>query len=682
MKNLNTIYDILKKDADLVNAEGELLKNVIYEKAMKMDASLLRLLYSEAVTKEMFFTDVEGVAVFDKVKFGWLLDSKDFLPDSYTMFKNQIMLVDGNNESLVGNNEVVLSFPYKDCLLEMDSTEETEVRREVFYNETLMKAEIDTMLDPKCFSNIKKVSAEGESEVLEFNDTDNLIIKGNNLLSMYSLLPRYKERIKCMYWDILYNREKDYVPYNDSFKHTSWLTMMKNRLKVAQELLKPEGVIFLQCDDTELHYLKVLCDEIFERSNYVNTISVKMKNIAGASGGGEDKRFKKNIEYILIYAKDYNSMNKFENVYKYTELMELIKQYEENGTSWKYTPVLYYDGDKEYLASTVDGDGNEIKIYIRHNPIFKPITGIAKEEGITLKEAYYKYWHRIYQTFLPQSSIRPRMIEKIKELGDEHTFYSIEYTPKTGRNKGNVIEQFYKGDTYRLMAWLSDVCEEIDGVIYKKDMQGTLWDFVGGTKNLTKEGQVQLPNGKKPESLVNAVLSCCMKPGDICLDAYLGSGTTAAVAHKKGLQYIGLEQLDKHMELAKTRLQNVINGDPSGISADEEWTGGGSYVYCELADNSHAIIDRIKNCEESELQGIYTELQNSEFISYRVDINALINSATQFNGLSEDDKRKLLISIIDKNTLYVNYADINDSDYGINENTKAFNDSFYMKGEQ
>ena len=142
------------------------------------------------------------------------------------------------------------------------------------------------------------------------------------------------------------------------------------------------------------------------------------------------------------------------------------------------------------------------------------------------------------------------------------------------------------------------------------------------------------------------------------------------------------EQLDKHMELAKTRLQNVINGDPSGISADEEWTGGGSYVYCELADNSHAIIDRIKNCEESELQGIYTELQNSEFISYRVDINALINSATQFNELSEDDKRKLLISIIDKNTLYVNYADINDSDYGINENTKAFNDSFYMKGEQ
>ena len=142
----------------------------------------------------------------------------------------------------------------------MDSTKETETRREVFYNEVLMKSEIDTLLEPKCLANIRKISEEGEEEVSEFGDQDNLIIKGNNLLAMYSLLPRYREGIKCMYWDILYNREKDYVPYNDSFKHSSWLTMMKNRLTVARELLKPEGAIFLQCDDTEMAYLKVLFD--------------------------------------------------------------------------------------------------------------------------------------------------------------------------------------------------------------------------------------------------------------------------------------------------------------------------------------------------------------------------------------------------------------------------------------
>lgn len=140
--------------------------------------------------------------------------------------------------------------------------------------------------------------------------------------------------------------------------------------------------------------------------------------------------------------------------------------------------------------------------------------------------------------------------------------------------------------------------------------------------------------------------------------------------------------MDYIEELIVTRLRNVIEGDSTGISKFIDWNGGGSFVYCELADNSQKLIDRIKNCEESELQSIYTELQNSDFISYRVDINELTNSATQFEELSEDDKRKLLISIIDKNTLYVNYADINDSDYDIDDNTKAFNDSFYMKGEQ
>lgn len=151
MKNLNTIYDILKKDSDLVNAEGELLKNVIYEKAMKMDASLLRLLYSEEVTKKMFFTDVDGAVVFDKVKFGWLLDSKDFLPDSYTMFKNKIMLVDKNNESINKSSDVVISFPYKECVLEGGQTREDEKRDEIYYNEILGKDSIDTLLAPKVF---------------------------------------------------------------------------------------------------------------------------------------------------------------------------------------------------------------------------------------------------------------------------------------------------------------------------------------------------------------------------------------------------------------------------------------------------------------------------------------------------------------------------------------------------
>ena len=200
--------------------------------------------------------------------------------------------------------------------------------------------------------------------------------------------------------------------------------------------------------------------------------------------------------------------------------------------------------------------------------------------------------------------------------------------------------------------------------------------------NIAREGGVKLDSGKKPEDLLRRIVEISTDEGDIVMDFFGGSGTTAAVAHKLGRKYITVDQMDYIDELIVTRLRNVIEGDATGISKFIDWTGGGSFVYCELGDNSQKLIDKIKKCKESELQSIYIELQNSDFISYRVDINELINSARQFEELNEDDKRKLLISIIDKNTLYINYADINDLDYGINENTKAFNDSFYMKGEQ
>lgn len=408
----------------------------------------------------------------------------------------------------------------------------------------------------------------------------------------------------------------------------------------------------------------------------MNTLSIKMKNLAGASGGGEDKRFKKNIEYILIYAKDYESLEPFNGVYVYTEMSELIEQYIENGVDWKYKTILYDAGEKEYIGSTVDGTGNEIKVYKRINPIYKSIKQAAKDENITEKEVYSKYGTKIFQTTNAQSSIRTRIIDYKIEQNIQEDLLSIEYIPKTGRNKGTWYEQFYKGDKCRLFAWLKDTSEEKDGILYKKEMQGTYWDFTGAMKNVNKEGQVQLANGKKPEELVGAILDCCMKSGDIVLDAYLGSGTTAAVAHKKGLTYIGLEQLDKHIELAKTRLSNVINGDKSGISSDENWNGGGSYIYCELAENSQTYIDKIYKANTiEELVDIFNFLKESEFISYRVDINKMKDD--DFIQLSIDDAKKVLISIIDKNTLYINYSDMDNEDYVIDDNDKAFTKDFY-----
>ena len=285
VERLNDILvNLLKTDSRYFTDEGELLKNTVYEDAMKMETSLIKLLLSDDTCKARFFTEVDGVLVFDKVGFGWVINNRQFLPDSYTRFKNKIGLTDSNGDFISSTDNVVLAFPYKDCVLEFDSTDENEKRTEIFYNETLCHDDIDHLFNRKVFSNAQRHTATGIENITAFND-ENLIIKGNNLLSLYSLLDKYAGKIKCMYWDILYNTNSDQVPYNDSFKHSSWLTMMKNRLEVAKKLLRNDGVICLQCDDNEMAYLKVLCDEIFGRDNHINTICVKMSELKGFKTG-------------------------------------------------------------------------------------------------------------------------------------------------------------------------------------------------------------------------------------------------------------------------------------------------------------------------------------------------------------------------------------------------------------
>lgn len=422
-----------------------------------------------------------------------------------------------------------------------------------------------------------------------WDTTENLYIEGDNLEVLKLLQKSYFGKVKMIYIDPPYNTGQDFV-YKDDFKdnvsnyleitkqknkinpetngrfHTDWLNMLYPRLKLAKNLLTEDGVIFISIDDNELENLIKTCDEIFSPDNYINTIAVRMKNIAGASGGGQDKRLKKNIEYVVCYAKDYSAFNSFNNVYDYTPLNELLQQYKDQGTSWKYTSVLVSEGEKKYVGSTIDGDGNEIKIYSRHEYVIKSINQIVKDEELSENEAYNKYATKIFQTQMPQSSIRPRVMEKVKELGINNDLYSIEYVPKTGRNKGKVYEQFYKGENFRLFAWLKDVTEEIDGILFKKDLQGTLWDFVGGTKNLTKEGGVPFPNGKKPLALIERLISMQTDSDSLILDFFSGSATTAHAVIKLNAQDEGKrkfimvqlpESTDENSEEAKDGFKNI-----------------------------------------------------------------------------------------------------------------------------
>lgn len=656
MKNIEILYDVLKASPSFTDNEGNLLKNAIQEAALKMNPELLGLLIKNPETKSMFFSEVDEFLVFDKERFNWVIDSKDFLPSSYTGFKNKIMLTDEKGNSLKNNNDVVLSFPCKDCLLEMDSTKETDDRQEIFFNEVLMKKEIDTLLAPKVMSSAKRYDESGIQETTTLSDKDNLIIKGNNLLAMHSLLPRYKGQIKLMYWDILYNTESDKVPYADSFKHSSWLTMMKNRLEVSKQLLREDGVICLQCDDNEQSYLTVLCDEVFGRNNRVNTLVVEMASTGGLKRSHKDKHFLKTKEYILIYSLS-------ENIF-------LNCQYNIADTLDGHFNI-WFDGknltsvkkviDEQFPHLNIDS-----KFWLTHKDIKKFIISNA---------------NNIFQYHpAPTWTLDPKHIKETLYSDKDADVYrftnidngSIEYC-KTVNNK----------EKYGRMEPLEWNIEIINGEKEISVLRGDIWkNFHKDMGNVKKEGQANLTNGKKPERLIFDLISSFTSENDIVLDAYLGSGTTAAVAHKMGRQYIGIEQLDSHMDMAVKRLQGVIAGEQSGISKSVNWQGGGNFVYCELAKNSQNMIDKISSVPEADLSALYDEIKASDFICYRVDIDAMDKEKDGFEKLSEIEKRHFLISIIDKNTLYINYADMDDSDYSIDADTKKFNNNFYKEENQ
>lgn len=415
-------------------------------------------------------------------------------------------------------------------------------------------------------------------------ETENMLIHGDNLLALKALEQQYTGRIKCIYIDPPYNTGAAFEHYDDNLEHSIWLKLMKARLKILRNLLAEDGTIWIQIDDEEQAYLKVLCDEVFGRGNFINMISVNMKNVAGASGGGEDKRLKKNCEYILSYAKDYSLLPLFNGPYQYTEISELIQQYIDEGRSWKYTTVLIDPGTKEYIGSTVDGDGNEIKVYARKNVVTKSINSLAREENITVKDAYKKYGINVFRTTNAQTSIRTRIIDFRIEHGVKDDFLSIEYIPRTGKNRGTIYEQFYKDDKCNLFVWLKDTSEVIDGELYKKDLQGTYWDMNPYMKNVTHEGGVTFPNGKKPEQLLRQIIEMTTSPGEIILDSFLGSGTTVATAQKLGRKWIGIEVGEHAYSHCIPRLRAVIDGnDTSGITQSIHWQGGGGYKFYELA---------------------------------------------------------------------------------------------------
>ena len=282
MKLYSTIEALLKKEPNYVTDDGDLKKWVIISKAQNYDAALISLLLENPEIKTHFFIPIKDILVFNQALFIEFMEQKNYLNDSFTAYKNKIGLtIDG--KFLNQRNEVALVWPYKDCILEGGQSREEDKREEIFFNEVLAQDEINQLLDPKVFSNAKTYSPQGEKAFESFTRneqgtiTDNLVIKGNNLLALHSLKEEFAGKVKLIYIDPPYNTGSDSFGYNDNFNHSTWLTFMKNRLEVAKELLRDDGFICCHIDNNEGEYLKVLLDEIFKRENGLNTFYIRVR---------------------------------------------------------------------------------------------------------------------------------------------------------------------------------------------------------------------------------------------------------------------------------------------------------------------------------------------------------------------------------------------------------------------
>ncbi|MCA0986575.1 site-specific DNA-methyltransferase [Guptibacillus algicola] len=384
------------------------------------------------------------------------------------------------------------------------------------------------------------------------NNASNYLIQGDNLEVLRILKKSYTNQVDTIYIDPPYNTGQDLI-YNDKFDepvesylqatkqadeqglltsnpkstgryHANWLNMLYPRVKLAWSLLKEDGIICVSISDIEVANLRKMMDEIFGEENFINTVSVKSKVNAGASGGGEDKKLKKNIEYIHIYAKNIDKLPALKDLYQYKELMQLISEMKDEGQSWKYTSVLVDYGERQKLGTTYDGNGDPIEIYIRKDLQRKSINQIMKEEKISEEEVYRKYLNNIFSDTNAQSSIRQRVIDKCGHL-NQGELYEVEYTPRSGKDRGNKVVHHYISNTVRRVIWLADVVDEVDGKLLKKERLSTLWDDID-FNNVGKEGEIPYPNGKKPIELIKRCIRINNKPKGLILDFFAGSGST------------------------------------------------------------------------------------------------------------------------------------------------------------
>ena len=614
--------------------EEQLNKNKLAELARKYDAKLLEVLISDEEVKDHFFSSIQdGVLVFKKDVFLQFLNNKEFLPDSFTAYKTKIGLATETGQYLSENNNVVLNFPYKDCVLEGGQTKEDSKRQEVFFNETLAPTEITRLLDDKVLTNFKRYDKNGKQEVTELNENDNLIIKGNNLIALHSLKKRFAGKVKMIYIDPPYyfdgTKDADSFSYNSNFKLSTWLTFMKNRLEIAKELLVDGGVLLVSISEDGQAYLRVLMDEVLTKNNFVETFI--WRNTDNADSLGNKSR--SGIEYIHAYEKNKDTSTRWIGKDAENGDAPLINKSNSIGTLEFKPGIIHFNIPDGYYSSGK-----------------KP--SVTLEDDLIIENGKNKNTIRLTGKFKWGQDYLDNEVSKGSYFIIKTDKFSIRYQKA---EVGNIAPEKFIDERYLAKTF---------GVGTNEDANSHLQSL-----NLNF-------SYSKPESLLAFFVRAVTSEGDIVLDFFMGSGTTAAVAHKMNRQFIGIEQMDYIETVAVERLKKVIAGEQGGISKDVDWQGGGSFVYCELKNDAQEFKSKIQEATSTEeLTELLKLAKQSSFLSYRIDPKKLREN--EFKQLSLAEQKQILLEIVDNNNLYVNYSDIDDVSYNISDAEKRMNHEFY-----
>lgn len=644
MKLYQTLEQQLKKEPNFVTDNGELKKWVVLNKAQNFDEELIGLLLDNADLKDKFFVKVKGTLVFNQNLFVQFLEQKNYLNDSYTQYKNKVGLtIDG--KYLKQRNEVALVWPFKDCILEGGQSREEDKREEIFFNEILAQDEITQLLEPKVLTNAKRIDKGGEKPLDQFNRnengtiTDNLIIKGNNLLALHTLKEEFAGRVKLIYIDPPYNTKGDANTflYNNTFNHSTWLSFMKNRLDVSRILMRNDGVIAIAIDDEEYAHLKVLCDEVFGRDNFMGSLIVQIK----PSGRTTDAYFATCHEYVLFYSKNQDKPEM--NFFPLSEEQKSKYKEGEGDATYKWRDFLRTGG-----YSTPEERPNS----------YYPIFFNPKSKEISLENKGNDFIE-----ILPLDSTgKKRVWRKTPNSFQKHL-------------EANEI-QVSKRDDGSFKVQLIDRIK--DGVRPKTMWTDSKYDASShGTKPLKK-----LFDGEKvfsfPKSLyaVKDVISLFTENGgdDIVLDFFGGSGTTGHAVLELNREdegnrsFILCEQLSYAKDVTASRIEKVIDDN------EQE-----NFIYLELKKYNQTFIEQIEVAKDTKtLLQIWEQMKAKSFLNYNVDIKKQDEHLEEFKSLSLAEQKQHLCELLDKNQLYVNLSSLNDADFSCTEEEKKVTKDFYQ----